>query len=85
VPKSRVRKKKDAIYTPPPAPSGRRRRSPRWVGPAVLGLLLLGVTWLTVAYMTSARLPVFSALGNWNVLVGFALIAAGFALATQWH
>ncbi|MGL4650545.1 MAG: cell division protein CrgA [Caldilineaceae bacterium] len=26
-----------------------------------------------------------SALGNWNLLVGFAFIAAGFVVSTKWR
>jgi NAD/NADP transhydrogenase beta subunit len=85
VPKSRVRKKKSEIYTPPPQANPKKKRSPRWVGPMVLFLLIFGVAWLVVSYVTGANLPVFDSLGNWNVLVGFAFIASGFALATQWR
>ncbi|MCA1822879.1 MAG: cell division protein CrgA [Mycobacteriales bacterium] len=87
MPKSRVRKKKkDAAYTPAArTTSAKRKHSPRWFGPLVLGLMLLGVAWLVVAYMTGATLPVQRTLGNWNVLIGFSLIAFGFGLATQWH
>ncbi|HEX6922107.1 MAG TPA: cell division protein CrgA [Actinomycetes bacterium] len=35
--------------------------------------------------MTSANIPVFSALQNWNLLVGFGLICIGFGLSTQWR
>jgi hypothetical protein len=30
-------------------------------------------------------MPVLGALKNWNLLVGFAFIIAGFGLSTQWH
>lgn len=86
MPKSRLRKKKSDIYTPPPPVGGRKKGpSPRWVGPAVLVLLGLGVVWLVVAYISQAGVPIQKELGNANVLVGFGFIAAGFALATQWR
>lgn len=86
MPKSRLRKKKSAIYTPPPPVGGRKKGpSPRWVGSAVLGLLGFGVVWLIVAYISQADVPIQRELGNANVLVGFGFIAAGFALATQWR
>lgn len=91
MPKSRLRKKKSAVYTPPPNLTGPKKKGPsaRWVGPAVLTLLGLGVLWLVVAYITSGgtdpTVPVMESLENWNVLVGFGLIAAGFGLATQWR
>ena len=92
MPKSRIRKKKSEVYTPPANLTGQRKKkgpSPVWVGPMVLGLLLIGVLWLIVAYITQGgqepRIPVMDDLANWNVLVGFGFIAAGFALATQWR
>ena len=91
MPKSRLRKKKSAIYTPPPQLTGPKKKgpSPRWVGPTVLGLLGIGVVWLIVAYITQGgedpSIPVMKELRNANVLVGFGFIASGFALATQWR
>ena len=87
MPKSRTRKKKtSSTYVAPSAVAAtRKKRSRRWVGPAVLSLLLFGVAWLVVAYMTSGTAPVQNRLGDWNVLVGFGFIAGGFALATQWR
>ena len=91
MPKSRIRKKKSDLYTPPSNLTGPKKKgpSPRWVGPLVLGLLGLGVLWLITAYITQGgaepRVPVMESLENWNVLVGFGFIASGFALATQWR
>lgn len=86
MPKSRVRKKKEALYTPPPVAGGRKRKpSPVWYGPLVLFFLLVGVAWLVASYMTGTDAPVLGDLGNYNILVGFGFIATGFALATQWR
>ena len=30
-------------------------------------------------------MPVVGALNNWNLVVGFGFIVAGFALSTQWR
>lgn len=85
MPKSRVRKKKTAAYTPPPIAAAKKKPpSPRWFGAIVLGLMLIGVIWLVIFYVTQGELPVQS-LNSWNVLVGFAFIAGGFGLATQWR
>jgi len=54
----------------------------------MLVLFGLGVLWLVVFYITESRfggLPVASELGNWNLLVGFSFIIAGFCLSTQWR
>ncbi len=85
MPKSRVRKKKTAAYTPPPIAAAKKKPpSPRWFGAIVLGLMLIGVIWLVIFYVTQGELPVQS-LNSWNVLVGFAFIAGGFGLATPWR
>jgi hypothetical protein len=86
VPKSRVRKKKEDLYTPPlTAAKSRRKQSPRWLGPLIVGLWLLGVAYLVTGYLTNNSLPIMEDLQNWNILIGFGLVAVGFALATQWH
>lgn len=83
MPKSRIRKKAD--YTPPPAAktTSVNLRSTAWVAPVMLALFLLGLAWIVVFYVTDGSLPI-DALGNWNIVVGFGFIAAGFAVSTQW-
>jgi hypothetical protein len=81
VPKSRVRTK--APYTPPPSRSAKNQVSARWVGPLMGGLFLVGIIWLVLFYVTGGSLPVKS-LQNWNLLIGFGFIIAGFVVSTQW-
>ncbi len=81
MPKSRVRKK--AVYTPPPK-SAKAKVSPRWLVPAMLTCLLLGLIWIAVFYVSSQSLPV-AAIGSWNLVVGFAFIVAGVILSTRWR
>lgn len=85
MPESKKRKK--AVYTPPSS-TKKRRPSPRWLAPLMLVLFGLGVLWLVVFYISQSNfggLPVASDLGNWNLLVGFSFIIAGFGLSTQWR
>jgi Cell division protein CrgA len=82
VPKSRVRSK--AVYTPPKK-SAKAQVSPRWLVPTMLGCLLAGLTWISLYYVTSGSNPLQSALGAWNLVVGFAFIIAGVGLATKWR
>ena len=82
MPKSRVRQK--VAYTPPPTRSPKKRVSPAWVAPLMVGLFLVAIVWLILFYVTNNALPV-SALNNWNLLVGFGSIVAGFGIATQWR
>jgi len=80
VPKSRVRKR--TVYTPPPRKSARRKSSPPWVGPTIVACLILGLAWIAAYYITQGTFPGMSALGSWNLVVGFVLIIVGVGLAT---
>lgn len=83
MPKSRIRKKDD--FTPPPERQTTVKLSGgrSWVAPLMLALFLIGLAWIVVFYVTKGDLPV-EALGNWNIVVGFGFIAAGFVVSTQW-
>ncbi len=83
MPKSRVRKR--TVYTPPPRKSARRKVSPPWVGPAIVVLLVIGLGWIVVYYVTQNSVPGMSALGNWNLVVGFVFVISGVILATRWR
>jgi Cell division protein CrgA len=86
VPKSRIRKKAD--FTPPPERSTqsinlRGGGARRWVAPLMLAMFLIGLAWIVMFYVTTGDMPI-GALGNWNIVVGFGFIAAGFVVSTQW-
>lgn len=81
MPKSRVRSK--AVYTPPPR-SAKAKVSPRWLAPAMLGCLIVGLVWIVLFYVSQQTLPI-SALSSWNLVVGFAFLVGGVVLATKWH
>jgi uncharacterized membrane protein HdeD (DUF308 family) len=87
VPKSRVRKKK--VYTPPtdvrPAAGTKKKKpSPRWVPVLAVALIVLGIGYLVVYYMSKAAYPIES-LGYWNLAVGFGMLVASLAVLTQWR
>jgi hypothetical protein len=85
VPESKKRKK--SVYVPPPTPAASRKKgpSPVWVPALMLALMLIGVAWLVVFYMASTSMPLVGDLGNYNLLIGFGFIVAGFAMSTQWR
>jgi len=90
VPKSKVRKKD--TYKPVTnvtkkkgVKGAKKVGSGRWVVPTMLALFLIGLAWLVVFYITQGDLPGMRALGNWNILVGFVFIGAGFVTATRWR
>lgn len=85
MPKSRVRKK--AVYTPPPKTT-KVKVSPRWLVPAMLAFLLVGLLWIAIYYVTAASgvsLQPFSTLQDWNLAIGFACIIVGVVLSTRWR
>ena len=83
MPKSRVRKR--TVYTPPPSKPARRKVSPPWVGPAIVACLVIGLAWIVLYYVTQGSVPGMSALGTWNLVVGFVFIIAGVTLSTRWR
>ena len=46
--------------------------------------LLVGLAWIATFYVSNSSLPV-SAIGSWNLVVGFGFLVAGVVLATRWH
>jgi len=90
VPVSRTRKKKvntRVIQSPAPVvTSADLKPNPPWFLPVLLGLMILGLLWIVVFYVTAGTtgLPI-PALRNWNLLIGFLLIIAGFIMTTRWR
>ncbi|MFD6414926.1 cell division protein CrgA [Streptomyces sp. NPDC060194] len=83
MPKSRIRKKAD--FTPPPAKQANaiKLTNRSWVAPVMLALFVVGLVWIVLFYVTEGSLPI-KAIENWNIVVGFGFIAAGFGVSTQW-
>jgi hypothetical protein len=86
VPVSRKRKKPtSAGPATTSVPKKKKGPSPVWLAPLMLTLFFLGVLWLVVFYITQGDMPFVGDLDNWNLLIGFGFIIAGFALSTQWR
>ena len=81
MPKSRQRQKRSGRPYAPPPPRKRPRKSPRWYGFVVLGLIGLGIAMIVLNYMDI--IP-GGTQQHW-LWIGLAVIAAGFAAATQWR
>ncbi len=86
MPKSRVRKK--SVYVPPtdvrPAVNRKRGPSPRWLPITAVVLLVVGVLWLVVYYLSQGIYPVKD-FNAWNLGVGFGLMVAALAVLTRWR
>jgi len=84
VPKSRSRKKAD--FTPPPERRPAAAKvSGRWVAPAMVTFLIIGLVWIVLYYVASGSLGFIDDLGAWNVVIWFAFIFAGLMVATRWR
>ncbi|HEX6074685.1 MAG TPA: cell division protein CrgA [Micromonosporaceae bacterium] len=96
MPKSRVRKKK--VYTPPvelrprPTTAESKRPSPTWLPVTAVGLIVLGILWLVVFYLTNGFLdlpepvstPLYG-LGYWNLAIGFGALVISLLVLSRWR
>lgn len=87
MPKSQVRKKK--VYTPPSdvrptATAAARKPSPVWLPITAVTLIVLGIAWLVVYYLSETAYPV-AALGYWNLAVGFGAMVSSLMLLSRWR
>ena len=91
MPKSKVRKKSDGpIRTKSLSSPGKALApSPTWYPIVMAVVLLLGLAYLVVYYLTnsgtSPKVPVMSDLGAWNFAVGFGVMMLGLVMAVRWR
>lgn len=64
--------------------SGDDAPNPVWFKPIMFGLMLLGLVWIIMFYVTDGRLPIAN-LGNTNILIGFGIMFVGFLMTTRWR
>jgi len=58
--------------------------NPVWFKPIMFGLMLLGLAWIIVFYVSGTTLPI-AELGDGNILVGFGILFLGFLMTTRWR
>ncbi len=68
-----------ARYTPPTPRS--KKVSPKWMGPLILALLIVGA--LVIIFNYFDVLP--ASPTSWYIVVGIAMIAVGFVVATRYR
>lgn len=73
------RSKKRDNYTPPPKPNP--PPSPRWVPVGGTALIALGIIVILINYIFPGFLPG----GNYWIIGGFVLMAAGLGFLSQWR
>lgn len=94
MPESKSRAKKQARPQDPEflvkmakAAEAEKVGNPVWLVPVMLGLMVLGLIWIVVYYLTASRVgggfPI-PPLHAWNLAIGFGMIIAGFILTTRW-
>lgn len=64
--------------------SGEDAPNPIWFKPIMFGLMLLGLIWIIVYYISQSALPIAD-LGDGNILVGFGIMFVGFLMTTRWR
>jgi hypothetical protein len=57
--------------------------NPAWFLPVTLSLMIVGLVWIMVYYISQTQYPL-SSLGAGNIIVGFGLMMVGFGFLTRW-
>lgn len=70
----------------PPKPEKARPvdANPAWWAPTMVTLMVVGLVWLVVCYLTQTKYPA-PGIGYWNLVIGFVAIIAGFMMTTRWR
>jgi len=85
VPESRRRKKSaSALPTTSSAATAAPKPNPRWYAPLMVALMVAGLVWIVVFYITQQLYPI-PGLGLWNLGIGFAIAMVGFLMTTRWR
>lgn len=56
----------------------------RWFVPTFIVLLVVGLAWVVTNYITAGSYPI-PKIGNWNLLIGFAIMLVGFIMTMWWN
>lgn len=56
---------------------------PAWYKPVMFGLMLLGLVWIMVYYISQTLFPIPN-IGGWNIVIGFGIAMVGFFMTTGW-
>ncbi|MBO6006402.1 MAG: cell division protein CrgA [Aeriscardovia sp.] len=59
------------------------KTNPKWFVPIFAALLVIGLAWVVVNYVTSGQYPI-PAIKSWNLLIGFGLMFIGFVMTMWW-
>jgi hypothetical protein len=83
VPESKGRDRKSAASAPPQSRKG-IEPNPAWWAPVFITLLVVGLLWIVVYYVTEYRYPI-EAIGAWNLGIGCVVLISGFIMTMRWR
>ncbi|GAA2174218.1 hypothetical protein GCM10009784_11620 [Arthrobacter parietis] len=81
MPESKSRKKQ---VEPKTRAAAEPKPNPVWYKPVMFGLMVLGLLWILVYYISEGRFPI-PGIDSWNILIGFGVAIAGFLMTTRWR
>jgi hypothetical protein len=58
--------------------------NPVWFKPVMIGLMLVGLVWVLVFYLSGSNWPI-PGIGAWNLVIGFGIAFIGFLMTTRWR
>ncbi len=58
--------------------------NPVWFKPIMLGLMIIGLIWVLVFYLSNGIYPI-PGLGGFNLAIGFGIAFIGFLMTTRWR
>ncbi|GAA3200678.1 cell division protein CrgA [Microbacterium terregens] len=63
---------------------GESAPNPVWFKPIMIGLMLVGLVWVLVFYLSGQQFPI-PGVGAWNLVIGFGIAFVGFLMTTRWR
>jgi hypothetical protein len=63
---------------------GEAAPNPVWFKPVMIGLMLVGLVWVLVFYLSGMQFPI-PGIDAWNLVIGFGIAFVGFLMTTRWR
>jgi hypothetical protein len=63
---------------------GEAAPNPVWFKPIMIGLMIVGLVWVLVFYLSGSQFPI-PGIGAWNLAIGFGIAFVGFLMTTRWR
>ncbi|MDR1034114.1 MAG: cell division protein CrgA [Bifidobacteriaceae bacterium] len=61
----------------------KKKVTPKWLVPTFVTLLVVGLLWVVVFYITNTY-PI-PGIHSWNILIGFVIMLVGFIMTMWWQ